>query len=184
MQTLGATGTLRWHAKDILDTRGFAGLYRAVLPTTLRAGILTASQLGVYDHAKHTCVHFCFFLRRKLTILACRLMVDFPGVFREGFWTHAAASGIAGFACSAASSPGELPSRFWRCAGVADLFAPLVDVVKVRSLLLLDPSASYFIQQVRIMSDSTGQYKNAVHCAALLLKNEGADESSLLCPIA
>lgn len=25
------------------------------------------------------------------------------------------------------------------------------------------------------MSDSTGQYKNAFHCAALLLKNEGAN---------
>lgn len=38
------------------------------------------------------------------------LMTDFPTLFREGFWTHAAASGVAGFACSAASAPGQFCS--------------------------------------------------------------------------
>lgn len=54
MQALGATGNLRSHASAILETRGVLGLYRALFPTMLRAGILTSAQLGVYDHAKHT----------------------------------------------------------------------------------------------------------------------------------
>ncbi|SGY70214.1 BQ5605_C004g03121 [Microbotryum silenes-dioicae] len=87
MQSKGAIGTLRWHVGDIVGTGGMAGLYRAIAPTVLRAGILTASQLGTYDHAKHT------------------LMNDFPDTFREGFRTHFIASGVAGFTCSIVSSP-------------------------------------------------------------------------------
>lgn len=56
LQAPGATGSLRWHAAQIVRQHGFQGLYKAVWPTTVRAGILTSSQLGVYDHAKHTCV--------------------------------------------------------------------------------------------------------------------------------
>ncbi|SCV72375.1 BQ2448_3912 [Microbotryum intermedium] len=89
MQSQGATGTLRWHVRDIVGSRGVTGLYRAIAPTVLRAGILTASQLGTYDHAKHT------------------LMNDFPDTFREGFRTHFIASGVAGFTCSIVSSPGS-----------------------------------------------------------------------------
>ncbi|CEQ39223.1 SPOSA6832_00734 [Sporobolomyces salmonicolor] len=118
MQSLSATGTLRDHASTIINTQGVRGFYRAVLPTTLRAGILTASQLGCYDHTKHV------------------LKTDFPNTFREGMPTHLVASAIAGFCCSAASNP--------------------IDVVKVR-----------------LMSDKTSQYRNAVHCAAMLLKDEG-----------
>ncbi|KAM0792673.1 hypothetical protein ACM66B_002453 [Microbotryomycetes sp. NB124-2] len=118
MQASGAQGRLRDHARDIVNERGFKGLYRAIGPTMVRAGILTSSQLGVYDHAKHT------------------LMDDFPNVFREGFATHFAASGVAGFVCSATSSP--------------------VDVVKVR-----------------MMSSEGGKYRNALHCTAVILKNEG-----------
>ena len=58
LQAPSATGTLRWHAKQIIQTHGIAGFYKAVFPTTVRAGILTSSQLGVYDHAKHTYVFF------------------------------------------------------------------------------------------------------------------------------
>lgn len=54
MQRVGATGSLRETALGIYRANGLAGFYRAVLPTTARAGILTASQLGTYDHAKHT----------------------------------------------------------------------------------------------------------------------------------
>ncbi|POY72932.1 hypothetical protein BMF94_4008 [Rhodotorula taiwanensis] len=118
LQAPSATGSLRWHASQIIQQHGVAGLYKAVFPTTVRAGILTSSQLGVYDHAKHTLIN------------------DFPGTFREGLPTHLAASGFAGFCCSATSNP--------------------IDVVKVR-----------------MMTDSTGQYRSAMHCAALLLKNEG-----------
>lgn len=53
MQSFGARGTLRDHVGGILGEKGLRGLYRGVGPTTIRAGILTSSQLGVYDHAKH-----------------------------------------------------------------------------------------------------------------------------------
>ncbi|GAA5854756.1 hypothetical protein JCM8547_004060 [Rhodosporidiobolus lusitaniae] len=118
LQAPSASGTLRDHAREIVSQHGLKGLYRALGPTTIRAGILTSSQLGSYDQIKHV-------LKR-----------DFPTTFREGFQTHLVASAIAGFVCSAASNP--------------------VDVIKVR-----------------MMTDKTGQYSNAIHCAALLLKNEG-----------
>ncbi|TNY19132.1 mitochondrial carrier domain-containing protein [Rhodotorula diobovata] len=118
LQSPAAKGTLRNHAAQIYRSEGIKGFYRALVPTTIRAGILTAAQLGTYDHFKHL-------LKR-----------DFPQHFHEGIRTHLVASGIAGFCCSAASNP--------------------IDVIKVR-----------------IMSDKTGQYRGSVHCAALLLKNEG-----------
>ncbi|BGP37543.1 hypothetical protein JCM10450v2_001458 [Rhodotorula kratochvilovae] len=118
LQAPSATGTLRDHASNIYRAHGIKGFYKALFPTTVRAGILTAAQLGTYDHFKHL------------------LKKDFPQHFQEGIRTHLVASGIAGFCCSAASNP--------------------VDVVKVR-----------------VMNDRTGQYRGAIHCAALLLKNEG-----------
>ncbi|BGP18780.1 hypothetical protein JCM10213v2_006860 [Rhodosporidiobolus nylandii] len=118
LQAPSATGTLREHARDILQTQGIKGFYKAVWPTTIRAGILTSAQLGTYDQTKHL------------------LKNNFPGTFKEGFQTHLIASAIAGFCCSVVSNP--------------------VDVIKVR-----------------MMTDKTGQYRNALHCAGLLLKNEG-----------
>ncbi|GAA5844394.1 hypothetical protein JCM11251_007596 [Rhodosporidiobolus azoricus] len=118
LQAPSASGTLRSHFNEIVSQHGFKGLYKALGPTTIRAGILTSSQLGCYDQVKHM-------LKR-----------DFPATFNEGFRTHLVASAIAGFCCSAASNP--------------------VDVIKVR-----------------MMTDKTGHYRNALHCAALLLKNEG-----------
>lgn len=53
MQSMGARGTLRDHVGGILRENGLRGLYRGLGPTTIRAGILTSSQLGVYDEAKH-----------------------------------------------------------------------------------------------------------------------------------
>jgi hypothetical protein len=38
---------------------GLKGLYRGAAPTTLRAAMLTATQLPVYDHAKYG-AHVCF----------------------------------------------------------------------------------------------------------------------------
>ncbi|GJN88142.1 hypothetical protein Rhopal_001098-T1 [Rhodotorula paludigena] len=118
LQAPAATGSLRQHVVQIAQNEGIKGFYKAVGPTIVRAGVLTSTQLGCYDHIKHT------------------LKKDFPGTFNEGIRTHVAASGIAGFCCSAASNP--------------------IDVIKVR-----------------MMTDKTGQYRNALHCAALLLKNEG-----------
>lgn len=88
MQTPGAVGSLAQHLRTILTHEGgIRGLYRAVGPTVVRAGILTSAQLGTYDATKHL------------------LMDDFPHLFREGFATHFAASGAAGFACAATSAP-------------------------------------------------------------------------------
>lgn len=56
MQSVGAHGTLRDHVGGVLREKGLRGLYRGIGPTTIRAGILTSSQLGVYDHAKHVWV--------------------------------------------------------------------------------------------------------------------------------
>ena len=53
MQSVGAQGAVRDHVSGILGEKGLRGLYRGLGPTTIRAGILTSSQLGVYDHAKH-----------------------------------------------------------------------------------------------------------------------------------
>ncbi|KAJ3176545.1 hypothetical protein HDU87_005239 [Geranomyces variabilis] len=88
MQTPNATGSLAQHFTNIIRTEGgIKGLYRAVGPTVVRAGILTSSQLGTYDFVKYL------------------LLEDFPNIFREGFATHLAASGAAGFVCSAVSAP-------------------------------------------------------------------------------
>ncbi|GAA93795.1 uncharacterized protein L969DRAFT_92285 [Mixia osmundae IAM 14324] len=83
-QSLSATGTLRDHARAVIAQRGVAGLYKAVWPTTLRAGVLTASQLGSYDIIKRSLVKH----------------LD----FKEGIKTHLASSAAAGFICSAATN--------------------------------------------------------------------------------
>lgn len=62
MQALGATGTLRNHASEVYNLHGIKGFYRAVAPTTLRAGLLTAAQLGVYDEVKWKYVGPVYFL--------------------------------------------------------------------------------------------------------------------------
>ena len=124
-QAPSATGTLRWHAKQIIQTHGIAGFYKAVFPTTVRAGILTSSQLGVYDHAKHTYVYYIApgdrgmralaHSRARIACFSGRSLINvYPGTFSEGLPTHLAASGFAGLCCSATSNP--------------------IDVVKVRPL--------------------------------------------------
>lgn len=84
MQAAGNTLTLPQHFRNILVESGYKGFYRAVGATMFRAGILTSTQLGTYDHAK-------------------QLIQQRTG--KEGLAEHAAASAMAGFACSAASAP-------------------------------------------------------------------------------
>ncbi|WOO84217.1 Mitochondrial substrate carrier family protein ucpB [Vanrija pseudolonga] len=83
----GAALSLRGHARAVYAEQGFKGFYRAVVPTVIRAGVLTSSQLGSYDVAKH-------FLR-----------THYPTTFPEGLFTHLVCSGFAGFACSVTSAP-------------------------------------------------------------------------------
>lgn len=73
------------HWRDILASSGYRGLYRAVWPTTVRAGILTSSQLATYDQTKQW-------------LLKSRGYV-------EGWRAHVVASAVAGVVCSLASAP-------------------------------------------------------------------------------
>jgi hypothetical protein len=52
MQAHGNTLTLGGHVRQTLAGPGWGGLYRALFPTMVRAGILTSSLLGTYDEAK------------------------------------------------------------------------------------------------------------------------------------
>ncbi|BFZ64372.1 hypothetical protein YB2330_005515 [Saitoella coloradoensis] len=69
----------------LLRERGVLGLYRACLPTTIRAALLTSSQLASYDHTKH-------------------FLMEWGGM-REGFGLHFASSAVAGGVCSFVSAP-------------------------------------------------------------------------------
>lgn len=70
---------------QIFQLEGIRGLYKGVIPTTLRAAILTSAQLSSYDHSK--------VLLKKLNILP-----DGPAV-------HLIASFIAGLVATTATSP-------------------------------------------------------------------------------
>ncbi|BEJ15536.1 hypothetical protein CspHIS471_0501410 [Cutaneotrichosporon sp. HIS471] len=83
----GAQLGLAGHARSIWNEAGVTGFYKAVIPTILRAGVLTSSQLGSYDVAKH-------FVRSH-----------YSHHFPEGITTHLLCSGFAGFMCSVTSAP-------------------------------------------------------------------------------
>jgi hypothetical protein len=65
---------------------GVRGLYRGVGPTTQRAALLTAAQLGSYDHIKH-------------------FLLNLDIGFKENSLTHFTASMMAGFISAAVTSP-------------------------------------------------------------------------------
>jgi hypothetical protein len=67
---------------------GIRGLYQGMGPNVQRAALLTASQVGTYDHAKHTLLN--------------------AGWFTEGLGLHAAASMVAGVAAALVTSPIDL----------------------------------------------------------------------------
>ena len=50
----GTPYNLIWHARTVHDNFGLTGFYKGVQANMLRASILTAAQLGTYDHIKHT----------------------------------------------------------------------------------------------------------------------------------
>lgn len=85
-----------------------------------------------------------------------RLLDEMPRYFDESLRTHFAASGIAGFVCSAASNPGaslKLPPAPPRTG--------------------FDPAAAVDVVKVRLMNDRAHAYRGALHCTASLLANEG-----------
>jgi solute carrier family 25 protein 14/30 len=71
---------------------GLRGLYRGIGPTTLRAAMLTATQLPVYDHAKY-----------ELTTQPAT-----AAYFTEGQGLHFACSMVAGVACATVVAPVDL----------------------------------------------------------------------------
>lgn len=98
-----------------------------------------------------------------------RLIKDGPSVFTEGFATHLAASGVAGFCCSAVSAPGSLSFSLtspFRDGRLPSNIIRTVDTIKVR-----------------MMADTTHQFKGVLHCVALLMKNEGELPSLTSLPI-
>lgn len=70
----------------IYKIEGIKGLFRGVVPTMQRAALLTATQLGTYDHVKHL-------LRNNL------------GLLKEGALLHFCSGSIAGFAVAFTTSP-------------------------------------------------------------------------------
>ncbi|KAI8913355.1 mitochondrial carrier domain-containing protein [Gorgonomyces haynaldii] len=75
-------------AKDILKREGVPGLYRGVVPTTIRAMILTGSQLSSYDQSKQLLIRY--------------------GILQEGVIAHFAASMMAGVVAATCSAPVDL----------------------------------------------------------------------------
>ena len=69
----------------LLTPTGYKGLYRGTVPTIQRAAILTATQLGTYDHVKH-------------------FILDL-GVLEEGAALHFSSGTVAGFAVATTTSP-------------------------------------------------------------------------------
>jgi solute carrier family 25 protein 14/30 len=77
----------------IYTEEGIRGLYKGVFPTTLRAAILTSSQLASYDHSK-------------------RLLLR-TGLFQDNPYLHITASIISGLVTTTASSPVDVIKTRW-----------------------------------------------------------------------
>lgn len=77
----------------IIKADGFKGLYRGVLPTTVRAMILTASQLPSYDQAKH-------YLKNQQH-------------WKEGIKTHLTCSLFASIVVATTTSPVDVIKSRW-----------------------------------------------------------------------
>lgn len=84
----GARGSLWGMAADIVRRDGVAGLWQGVRPSMARAAVLTASQVGSYDHIKQ-------WLR------GCGM----PLLAADGLALHVACSLSAGFVASLATTP-------------------------------------------------------------------------------
>lgn len=84
----GQPQTLGWHTKTVFSNFGVIGFYKGLQANVFRAMILTAAQLGTYDHIKHT-------------ILRMKLLHDGPAC-------HFASSICAGIVMAIATSPVDI----------------------------------------------------------------------------
>ena len=81
---------------SIMKTEGLKGLYKGVIPSTLRGAFIAAGELATYDHSKHL-------IKINLDI-------------REGFPLHSLASLITGFVAATVAAPFDMiKTRYaWR----------------------------------------------------------------------
>lgn len=139
----GSAYTSTWSAfVSIYKEEGLAGLYRGTVPTVQRAAILTATQLGVYDHVKHA-------------ILA-------RGWFSEGKPLHFVSGTIAGFFVALTTSPVDtLRTRLMNqpldSGGRGKLYRSMLDcaVKTVRNEGILAVYKGFFAQWMRVGPHTT-----------------------------
>jgi hypothetical protein len=72
----------------IMKTEGLRGLYKGVIPSTLRGAFIAAGELATYDHSKHL-------IKSNLDI-------------KEGFPLHSLASLITGFVAATVAAPFDM----------------------------------------------------------------------------
>lgn len=73
---------------QIFRTEGFNGLYKGVVPSTLRGAFIAAGELATYDHAKHI-------IKDKFRL-------------NEGFYLHSLASLVTGLVAATVAAPFDI----------------------------------------------------------------------------
>ncbi|KAF9968199.1 hypothetical protein BGZ73_000209 [Actinomortierella ambigua] len=96
LQAHSPSGKPRYHSiadacRSIYVEEGLPGMYRGVIPTAIRAMVVTASQLASYDTTKHW-------------LLGLKNSAG-QRYFSEGYGVHFMASTVAGLVCSISTSP-------------------------------------------------------------------------------
>jgi solute carrier family 25 protein 14/30 len=110
----GHPQSLSWHTRTVYHNFGLTGFYKGLQANVFRAMILTAAQLGTYDHIKHT-------------ILRLNLLADGPSC-------HFASSICAGVVMATATSPVDIiKTRLMNQPVDAKLYTGFVDcLAKIR----------------------------------------------------
>eukprot|EP00040_Diaphanoeca_grandis_P031983 m.192629 g.192629 ORF g.192629 m.192629 type:complete len:314 (+) comp32475_c4_seq1:402-1343(+) len=112
----GTAYTSTWGAfREIVQLEGWRGLFRGTVPTIQRAAILTATQLGTYDHVKHFILNL--------------------GSLQEGILLHFSSGMVAGFAVAATTSPVDtirtrLMNQPLNANGTGALYRSMLDCAK------------------------------------------------------
>lgn len=84
----GYTGTMHVF-RDVYGKEGVAGLFRGTVPSAVRAGLLTASQIAAYAESK-------------------KLTMEMTGWKGEDFNTHLVSSMIAGLVTTTTTTPADV----------------------------------------------------------------------------
>lgn len=93
---------------------GWKSLFRGVWPNSMRAVLMTASQLASYDGTKLSLINY------------------FPSIFADNIYTHFTASFIAGFIATTVCSPVDvIKTRIMSASDKGSLGKLLADVYRV-----------------------------------------------------